>query len=375
MKKILIVSVLMVVLNHSNAQDLKLATIQNSHAFSCKDKVMSIPWADVIEKYPSLDTANFTVKQSGVKSPIMHQFETAGTGHIKNLLVLVTVPAKSAITLFWNKKKREVQHAKVYGRFIPERKDDFAWENELIAFRMYGKALQSTNENAHGIDVWSKRTKELIIDKWYKGADYHKDQGEGLDYYSVGNTLGAGNMAPYLNDSIIYIGNFSSWKVLDNGPIRVTFTLGYEKVTMGGIGIELERRITLDAGTRMNKITVYAKMEGADTLPTMAGIVLRKEPGVKWMDEQKGIMLYWEPKHPLHGTTGVAVVDTTGNKTMVIKNGQMLMRSSVINKKPYTYYAGACWDKQGDLLNAEEWGNWVSGFYDELKYPLTVSMK
>jgi hypothetical protein len=373
MKRILILFCLILVWHYSFEQDFKLATIHNANAFSCKDKVVSIPWADVIAKYPTLDTANFTVKQSGVKSPIMHQFETAGTGLIENLLVLVTVPAQSTITLFWNKKKREVMPAKVNGRFVPERKDDFAWENELIAFRMYGKALQSTNENAHGIDVWSKRTREMIIDKWYKSTDYHKDQGEGLDYYSVGNTLGAGNMAPYLNDSIIYIGNFSSWKVLDNGPIRVSFTLCYEKVTMGGIGIELERRITLDAGTRMNKIRVYAKMEGADTLPMGAGIVLRKEPGVKWMDEQKGILLYWEPKHPSHGTTGVAIVDVIGNKTILIKNGQMLMRSNLLNNKPYTYYAGACWDKQGDIVNAEDWKGWISGFYDELKNPLSLA--
>ena len=29
------------------------------------------------------------------------------------------------------------QAAKVYGRYVPERKDDFAWENEYAAFRLY----------------------------------------------------------------------------------------------------------------------------------------------------------------------------------------------------------------------------------------------
>jgi hypothetical protein len=32
---------------------------------------------------------------------------------------------------------------KVYGRFVRERFDDFAWENDRIAHRMYGKALET----------------------------------------------------------------------------------------------------------------------------------------------------------------------------------------------------------------------------------------
>lgn len=41
--------------------------------------------------------------------------------------------------------------SKVYGRFVPERYDDFAWENDKIAFRMYGKSLEKVpNQNAWG---------------------------------------------------------------------------------------------------------------------------------------------------------------------------------------------------------------------------------
>ena len=39
--------------------------------------------------------------------------------------------------------QQEAVKAKVYGRYVPERKDDFAWENEYAAFRMYGPALKS----------------------------------------------------------------------------------------------------------------------------------------------------------------------------------------------------------------------------------------
>ena len=45
------------------------------------------------------------------------------------------------------------ESAKVFGRHVPERKDDFAWENDRIAFRMYGPALEADGEISSGIDV------------------------------------------------------------------------------------------------------------------------------------------------------------------------------------------------------------------------------
>ncbi len=90
---------------------------------------------------------------------------------------------------------------KTYGRYVPERKDDFAWENDKIAFRMYGKALENTpKEMAYGMDVWVKRTDRLILNERYSRGEYHIDHGDGMDYYHVGLTLGAGNMMPCIKD-------------------------------------------------------------------------------------------------------------------------------------------------------------------------------
>ena len=83
---------------------------------------------------------------------------------------------------------------------VPERYDDIAWENDRIAHRMYGPALNSPAAGGErlrgsGIDVWAKRVKYPIIDRWYaKGHDqFHKDEeGEGLDLYSIGGSRGAG---------------------------------------------------------------------------------------------------------------------------------------------------------------------------------------
>src|SRR3546814_20250136 len=92
--------------------------------------------------------------------------------------------------------------------------DDFAWENDKIAFRMYGKALEGTAGDAHGIDVWVKRTSELVINKWYKSGDYHKDNGVGMNYYILGMTLGAVDILPFPGDTLWFPNHYRVYQVL-----------------------------------------------------------------------------------------------------------------------------------------------------------------
>ena len=76
-----------------------------------------------------------------------------------------------------------------------ERRDDFAWENDLVAHRMYGAALETWAQEpltSSGLDVWVKRTPRLVINDWYMVDDYHRDTGEGADLYSAGRTRGCG---------------------------------------------------------------------------------------------------------------------------------------------------------------------------------------
>ncbi len=85
--------------------------------------------------------------------------------------------------------------SKAFARYVPERLDDFAWENDKIGHRTYGPALAAPADGAakevlvtNGLDIWCKRVSYPIVDRWYnKGHDhYHKDEGEGMDTYNVG---------------------------------------------------------------------------------------------------------------------------------------------------------------------------------------------
>ena len=140
---------------------------------------------------------------------------------------------------------------KAHGRFVRERFDDFAWENDRVAHRTYGKALETWKGEpltSSSIDIWSKRTPKLVIDEWYLVDNYHVDTGEGADFYSAGTSRSCGGNGLWAADKLWVSGNFVSSRVLTNGPIRVMFELVYDSFDVNGTKVSEVKRVTLDAG-------------------------------------------------------------------------------------------------------------------------------
>ncbi|MFH6959256.1 DUF4861 family protein [Flavobacterium aquidurense] len=357
------------------AQSKATVTIQNNSTLNRKETLIAIKWATVLSSYPQIDTANFVVVNPNTKKQIPFQLEHKGKAAIQNLLVQVDIKAKSSIILSIQKGKPEVFAAKTYARYVPERLDDFAWENDKIAFRAYGKALEKTEGDAYGYDVWVKRTNKLVLNDRYKRNDYHIDHGDGLDYYHVGYTLGAGNMAPYVNDTIRYSGNYHHWKVLDNGPLRSTFQLFYDSWNAGSIKVTAVKTISLDAGSQLNRIETVYTFNDTKPMPVVVGIIRREKAGVIGLNEQQGIMSYWEPTFEKDGTTAVGTILSTPAEKMWVNKEQLLTRTSVRNNEPIVYYSGAAWDKAGQITNSKQWQDYLDHFNQEIQNPLIVSVK
>jgi hypothetical protein len=357
-------------------QSLVTITVENKGNTPRTDEVISIPWPSLLAIRPNIDTANFSVLNVVTKEKIPFQFELQGKNTIQHLLLQVSVPLQSIITLSINKEKSSLQATKTYGRFVPERKEDFAWENDKIAFRMYGKELENTpKEMAYGMDVWVKSTSRMVINERYKRGRYHENLGDGMDYYHVGLTLGAGNIAPYLNDSIYYSRNYVRWKILDNGPLRTTFQLEYDDWDVAGKKVKAIKTISLDAGSQLNKVQALYTYSDTSSLPIAVGIIKRKDPGTLLFDEKQGVMGYWEPEMGDYGITGVGCVFITNPTQMKLTNQQLLTISPSVKNKPFIYYTGAAWNKAGVYTSADQWFSYLHQFKNHLNNPLLISLK
>src|SRR5438046_913225 len=164
---------------------------------------------------------------------------------------------------------------KAYGRFVRERFDDFAWENDRIAHRTYGKALinwKGEPLTSSAIDIWSKRTSRLVINDWYMVDNYHADAGEGMDGYSAGATRGCGGSGIWANNQLYVPSNFVDSRVLTNGPIRVMFELVYEPFDVNGTKVSEVLRISLDAGSQLDHFQSFYNLSGNAPLSVAIGL-------------------------------------------------------------------------------------------------------
>lgn len=362
--------------------------IRNTGDTPITETIVEIPWATVRAAYPQVDTARLRVmalaggrtanRDTAGGQEVPYQLEHRGQSAVQNLLVLVSVGARQTLRLAMLPERPAPVTARTFCRYVPERKDDFAWENDRVAFRIYGPALEGTSENAYGTDIWAKRTNRLILNNWYRQNDYHRDHGEGLDYYHVGFTLGAGNAGLYLGDTIHYFRSYWTWQVLDNGPLRSTFRVFHAPQSFGSATVTLTKTITIDAGSQLSRIELQTQSTPAD-LPMVAGITLRPDAGELTTDELTGVLSYWEPRHGDDGTLGVGCVfagpgSPATAPTMRRAQQHGLARFKVSSGKPVVYYAGGAWDKAGRIQSADQWRQYLRQMADALRHPVTISI-
>lgn len=259
------------------------------------------------------------------------------------------------------------QAPQVFGRAVPERKDDFAWENDRIAFRMYGPALEADGEISSGIDVWAKSTARLVINDWYRKGDYHNDHGEGVDFYKVGPSRGCGGLAVWHQGKMHPSKNWAAQEVLERGPDRLTFQLKYHPWDVGSRRFWETKTISLSAGSNLNRIESVLSSDRPDCLTVAVGIALRPgDDGISRMDPEKGLLMYWEPPNAEHGSIGCAVIVNPDHLVdMIEAEGHLLALVNTAANQPLVYYAGACWSKNLDFPNASTWEKYLREFVEK----------
>ncbi len=126
-----------------------------------------------------------------------------------------------------------------------------AWENEFVAFRNYF-------DDRNGADIFGKRITEPVLDKVGINQDYHKLQDWGMDVLKVGNSLGAGAIALYVNDKMYKIGAKSprKYKQIADGPLRSILEFSFDSCIAADQVYKVVHRISIATGTHCYKSEV-----------------------------------------------------------------------------------------------------------------------
>jgi len=302
-------------------------------------------------------------------------YSSRGNATPDTLLLLVEVSARQKLRI--NLKADATaprQEPLVYGRAVPERKDDFAWENQLVTYRIYGPALQATGEVTSGVDVWSKRIPNFIINDFYqrdaKGSSYHKDNGIGLDSYEVGPTPGCGGTAVYSGEKLIPSKNYTHVSILANGPIRFAFEVSYAPWDAEGVSVAETKRIILDAGTHLNQIESTFHWEGKQALRFSAGVTVHKGAEAS-VPKANTITAVWDTPQDAtagHIATGLLALPQQHAQSVSIP-GKNLLVFERHSDEPFLYYAGSAWSKS-DMPTLEAWSHYLKIELQMLEHPL-----
>ncbi|MEN6588760.1 MAG: DUF4861 family protein [Proteiniphilum sp.] len=384
MKSLLLLSLILLITlfsGCSTSQNQLTLHVQNPGSMDRQNEMVEVAWKD-IRQHLSLPENQTIIVTDSIGGQVPYQLVTNGSDSVLTLIFPVTLAAGQSAVFQISAGVPEPVQPMVYGRLVPERKDDFAWENNRTAFRVYGPALKATGEISNGMDFWAKRTDSLIIDKWYQNdlsgvASYHEDHGEGLDFYKVGRTLGLGMTAPVDHDTLCLGENFVTAEILDHGPLRITFKLTYAPYMAGAHQVTETRIISLDAYSLFNKVTHIFETDTTE-LTVATGIVMPEENPEEnaantTFGDHTGIIAYKNPTDEVNGTIYTAAIHPGGFESTQVLAGHFAGLNSIASGEPYLTYVGGGWSKAG-FNSFEEWIQFVKSEKEKIDQPFIITI-
>ena len=377
-------------------------TVTHDLAIARPAETITVPWAELAKALPGAQLQHLAVKDAAGHSlpyqvtnvdPEAKDPKDLGVAY-GELLFQHDFAAGEKSATFTIDKIAEVTPpfpVKAFARYVPERLDDFAWENDKIAHRTYGPALAAprapgSNKEVlvtSGLDVWCKRVSYPVVDRWYnKGHDhYHKDEGEGMDMYQVGTSRGCGGTGIWDGKQLYVARNYTTWKVIANGPIRAIFELTYDAWEANGLKVSETKRFTVDAGHNLDQIeSTFTVVAGSAREITVA-IGVNKDSGDKGQNavttvtksQAGGWLAQWEAEKT-NGAIGEAVFVADGVEDFAEDSVNQLVLAKVTSGSPLRYYVGAGWSKAGEFTTSEAWNAYVAACAARLKSPVKVTL-
>lgn len=252
---------------------------------------------------------------------------------------------------------------KVDARYLPERLDDFCWENPFCGMRAYGPKLAEPRPIGQGlvtsgIDVFNKGvTNVVMVEKILRSLkedfSYHTPDGICFDSYTVGAGRGCGGIARRDPDGTWhYDGNWKEQRVLEKTDTKAVFELVYDTYILRGtvlsdtpfVKFEATPTVTLPKGSQWGP--------GLDISPE------RGHDGIRKIDPLAGYAALYEPKSA-NWTMSAIRLDFAHLPASVAFDDKGCVYLLTSADKKIVFYAGAAWGGAGVFTTAEKWFDFV----------------
>lgn len=235
-----------------------------------------------------------------------------------------------------------------YARCITERKNDFAWENDKIAFRIYSHIVP--NKGFSGVDLWTKSVDYPIVDKWYaenakEDGAYHIDKGEGYDFYHMGANRGIGGTGVVIGNTLAVADTYSDCLIVENSPKRVEFVISYPPYPAGEDTIYETKRCWMELGTYFYNVESTVRTASGRDVIYAVGLTEFGYGEVN-CDPHQGYLSLLEKISDNDGTIGSAIIASPQSVVTYRKiDRDHLMCFNLKSGSRIHYRVGAGWSK------------------------------
>lgn len=368
---------------HTAAKPLRIE-VSNPLALRRPGEVLEVSLGELFQRRPAWRSRELAVRVAGTRRVLASQRYASGGTLPDMLLVQLDMAPRATVRL-------EIRPAaasstatanELYARNVPERDDDFAWENAKVTYRIYGPGLQAKGEVSSGIDVWSKRPPHRVIDDWYRrdregqrrgdpSLSYHVDDGVGLDSYAVGHSPGAGGTAAWPAGKPVYSGNATQVRITAMGPVRLRFEVDYAPWRVGAATLHEHKMVTLDAGSHMNRQAVSYRLDGAQRLAVAAGVSVHD--GAQVVHDGASSIAVWDtPQKADAGHIATALLVPPSQPARYVESdGAAWAVFGIGDGDTVRFASGAGWSK-GDMPNFAVWRRYLDDCRTRWANPLQL---
>ncbi|MEM9888094.1 MAG: DUF4861 family protein [Bacteroidota bacterium] len=221
-------------------------------------------------------------------------------------------------------------------------------ENDKIAYRFY-------MDSRHRFDIYGKTTPNLVMDT--VGWDYHDIMDWGSDILKVGNSLGIGSPAIYLDGEIITFSDFEAHQVevsKDENDLACIIST-FKGLNIKGIKVDVVEEWCLEAGSPAATVSLsVTKGELPDGAVFTTGVVKHLPFATIGESDNKAFLYTWGKQSFHHEDLGMAVLVNKDQDYAFPKNKETHLMTIAPKNGQAQYQFLAAWERDVTGVKHEE---------------------